>query len=325
MLRVAVVGACGATGRLHVDAFRKAGARLAYLVDRDAAVEVLAPRYGATPLRELRRLPTGDIDAAVLVLPPRSHPRAAAHLLSRGVAVLCEKPLATSVRAAGPLRDAARRRGARLMAGFQLRFDPAFQRLREEIRRGRLGRVLGIRIDKAHALPPGEWRLGAGGGVTRIKDIHYFDLVPWLTGARLQRAWGLGGSAFHEGAAEDVAHIMLELEQGIAAQLRSAWWTFPHRLWSLEVLGTRAFAAYDGRILTLRDATGEPEVIRFGGAEDPLVRQARAFLRYVEEGGPAPIGLSDGLAALAAADAVRRSLRTSRPVKVASGPGGTRT
>lgn len=316
MLRVAVVGACGATGRLHVDAFREAGARLAYLVDRDPAVEVLAPRHDAEPVRDLRSLPTGDIDAAVLVLPPRSHPRAAAHLLGRGVAVLCEKPLATSLRAAGPLREAAGRPGARFMAGFQLRFDPAFQRLREEIRRGRLGRVLGIRVDKAHALPPGDWRLGPGGGTTRIKDVHYFDLVPWLTGARPRRVWAVGEGAYHGGPAEDVTHLMMELERGIATHLRGAWWTFPHRLWSFEVVGTEAFAVYDGRALTLRDATGEPDVVRFGRAEDPLVRQAGAFLRYVEEGGRAPIPLEDGLAALGVADAVRRSLRRGRPVRL---------
>lgn len=315
MLRIAVVGASGATGRLHVDAFRKAGAELAYLVDKDPAVDALASRHGATPLRQLRHLPDG-VDAAVLVLPPRAHPRAAAWLLSRGVAVLCEKPLATSVRAAGPLIQAAGRGGARFMAGFQLRFDPAFQRLREEIRRGRLGRPLGIRVDKAHALPPGEWRLGPGGGVTRIKDIHYFDLIPWLTGARPRRAWSVGESAYHDGQAEDVNHLMLELEHGIAAHVRSAWWTFPHRLWSFEVVGTRAFAVYDGRVLTFRDATGDPEVVRFDGAEDPLVREARAFLDYVERGGPAPIPLGEGLAALAIADAVRRSLRVGRPVRI---------
>ncbi|HUH12987.1 MAG TPA: Gfo/Idh/MocA family oxidoreductase [Longimicrobiales bacterium] len=316
MLRVAVVGACGATGRLHLEAYRRAGARLAYLVDPDPAVKVLARRHGATPLRDARELPTGDLDAATLSLPPALHPRAAARLLEASVGVLCEKPLAQSARAAAPLIVAAARRGARFMAGFQLRFDPAFQRLREEIRRGRLGQVIGVRVDKAHALPPGPWRLERGGGVTRIKDVHYYDLIPWLTGRRPVRAWALGGALYHGGRAEDATHVMLELDEGVAAQLRGAWWPFPHRLWAFEVMGTAAFATYDGRRLVLHDASGEPEVVRLAKGEDPLVRQARAFLRYVEQGGRSPTPLADGLAAVAVADAVRRSLRTGRPVRV---------
>lgn len=317
MLRVAVVGACGATGRLHLEAYRRAGARVAYLVDRDPAVEVLARRCGATPLRDARHLPTGDIDAATLSLPPALHPKAAARLLDAGVAVLCEKPLAQSAAAAAPLVAAASRHGARFMAGFQLRFDPGFQRLHEEVQRGRLGRIVGVRIDKAHALPPGAWRLERGGGVTRIKDVHYFDLIPWLTGHRPLRGWALGGALYHSGRAEDATHVMLELEDGAAAQLRGAWWPFPHRLWAFEVMGTEAFAAYDGRRLVFHDADGEPEVVRPARGEDPLVRQARAFLRYVEQGGRSPTPLADGLAAVAVADAVRRSLRTRAPVKVA--------
>src|SRR5262245_50113995 len=93
--RIAVVGACSLTGRAHVNAFRKAGAKIAALVDLDTGVSRLAKRDGATAFRDYRKVP--DVDGVVLVLPPRLHPLVATHFLRRGVGVLCEKPVATSL------------------------------------------------------------------------------------------------------------------------------------------------------------------------------------------------------------------------------------
>jgi predicted dehydrogenase len=66
------------------------------------------------------------VDAVSVAVPTESHVDVALPFLDRGVAVLVEKPMASSVADADRLIEAARRRGTLLAAGHTERFNPAF-------------------------------------------------------------------------------------------------------------------------------------------------------------------------------------------------------
>jgi predicted dehydrogenase len=66
------------------------------------------------------------VDAVSVAVPTESHLDVALPFLDRGIAVLVEKPMASSVADADRLIDAASRRGAVLAAGHTERFNPAF-------------------------------------------------------------------------------------------------------------------------------------------------------------------------------------------------------
>jgi len=66
------------------------------------------------------------VDAVSIAVPTESHVDVALPFIERGVAVLVEKPIASSMADADRLIEAARRRGALLAAGHTERFNPAF-------------------------------------------------------------------------------------------------------------------------------------------------------------------------------------------------------
>lgn len=317
--RIAVIGACGATGRAHLAACRAAGARVAVLADIDAGVTALARKVGAVPVRDWRRIGPDDADAAIISLPPRLHPPVASLLLRRGIHVLCEKPVAVGTREGEDLRKAARSSGATFLPVFQLRFDAGFARLRNEIARGSLGRVLSVRVDKLHEVPLSgrAWRLSKGGGVTLIKDIHYYDLIPWILGSDPDSVWARGGDPFHRRGVDDFAEVMMEFRNGAVLHLRSGWWPFQGPvLWKVEVVGTRGFAEYDGISLRLHLRGRPPRRVPLPRTEDPMTRQMRAFLHSIDSSRPALPGVEEGLRPVRVCEAVLRSMRTGRIVPV---------
>jgi len=66
------------------------------------------------------------VDAVSIAVPTESHVDVALPFVERGVAVLVEKPMASSMADADRLIEAARRHGALLAAGHTERFNPAF-------------------------------------------------------------------------------------------------------------------------------------------------------------------------------------------------------
>ena len=124
-LRVAVVGV-GHLGQHH--------ARLLAGMDRVELVAVvdtkpgraaeIAATYGGTPLTDVSEV-LGRIDAVSIAVPTESHVAVALPFVERGVPVLVEKPLASSVAEADRLIGEAERRGVLLAAGHTERFNPA--------------------------------------------------------------------------------------------------------------------------------------------------------------------------------------------------------
>src|SRR5438445_326576 len=97
-LRVGILGA-GAMGRTHAEVLaRDPRARVAAVADADAVrAGSLAASLGARSLPDLEALLREGLDLLVVATPNRFHAEAVREALGRGVAVLCEKPLATSL------------------------------------------------------------------------------------------------------------------------------------------------------------------------------------------------------------------------------------
>ncbi|MBA2450671.1 MAG: Gfo/Idh/MocA family oxidoreductase [Chloroflexi bacterium] len=79
--------------------------------------------------------------------------------IERGLHVLVEKPLATTVAACDAIVDAARRSGRVVAVGHELRLSPLWGRVAAEIMAGRIGRPLSCTIH----LWRRSFRPGAGG------------------------------------------------------------------------------------------------------------------------------------------------------------------
>ena len=130
-----IVGA-GLMGRWHMDAARRAGARIVGVVDQDmkAARTLAKSAPGAVALADLTLLPRDmRIDAAHVCTPMASHADIATALLERGANVLVEKPMAESAAAVRALVGTADARSLYICPVHQYAFQPGVDLARAKV------------------------------------------------------------------------------------------------------------------------------------------------------------------------------------------------
>ncbi len=131
-LKVVLVGIGGIARRVHLPTLIGAeGATLAGVVD---VVPEILDRVGkqyniANCYPSVAAfLQNGEADCALVVTGPAYHAEVSIALLEAGIDVFCEKPLANSLSDVRAMVDAADRSNKILMAGFNRRFMPAYQK-----------------------------------------------------------------------------------------------------------------------------------------------------------------------------------------------------
>jgi predicted dehydrogenase len=80
-----------------------------------------------------------QVDAVYIALPNSLHAEYAMRAAAAGVHVLCEKPMAVTVRECEAMIDACRANGVKLMVAYRLHFEEVNLRAGELVRRGRIG------------------------------------------------------------------------------------------------------------------------------------------------------------------------------------------
>lgn len=194
---VAVVGA-GFMGGVHSEALRRAGCDLVGVLGVSEAETLRflqatgAPR-GYVSLEELLRDPA--VASVHIATPNRLHFEMARAALEAGKHVLCEKPLAMTVRQSGELAALARSRPRQAAAvNYNMRFYPLAIEARERVRGGQLGAVhhiSGSYVQDWLLLETDyNWRVLAaeGGELRAVADIgtHWLDLVHAVTGLEVE-------------------------------------------------------------------------------------------------------------------------------------------
>jgi predicted dehydrogenase len=123
--RAAIVGA-GLMGRWHAHACRRAGGRVAAVVDADAAAAARLARSsgGAAHAVSLAALPAATgLDVVHVCTPDATHDEVVHAALTRGCPVIVEKPVAADAGATGAVLDAAREAGLWIVPVHQAVFQ----------------------------------------------------------------------------------------------------------------------------------------------------------------------------------------------------------
>jgi predicted dehydrogenase len=138
------------------------------------------------------------VDAAIVTTPDHTHADLATALLSRGVAVYLEKPLATSVEDADRVLTAAADTGTPLYVGHNFRHAGVVRRMKEIIDRGDIGEVKTVWV--RHFVGNGgdyyfkDWHADRANTHTLLlqKASHDIDVVHYLAGSYTRRVVGMG-------------------------------------------------------------------------------------------------------------------------------------
>jgi len=191
-LRVGIVGT-GFMARVHARAALVSGGALTGVVgSRPEAGDRFAADLGARGYPDLGAM-LDDVDVVHVCTPNHTHRDLALQALEAGRAVVCEKPLATSLAAAREMGSAAT--GAVATVPFVYRFHPMVREARARTARGELGRVGSVHgsylQDWLSRGDDDNWRTdpAIGGPSRAFGDIgsHWCDLAEFVTGDPIAR------------------------------------------------------------------------------------------------------------------------------------------
>jgi myo-inositol 2-dehydrogenase / D-chiro-inositol 1-dehydrogenase len=330
-LRFGVLGV-GRIGKIHIENLvnRVSGAELVALSDVAATeLEAVAARFGIaktfTDYRELLNLP--EVDAVVICSPTNLHYQMIVEAAAGGKQIFCEKPIDLSLEKVQAANEEARRRGVRMMVGFNRRFDPNFLKVREVIASGKIGRPHVLRITSRDPGPPPEPYIRASGGLFLDMTIHDFDMARYLMGSEVievyTRAAVLVDPVFEKAGDWDTAVVTLSFENGAFATIdnsRKAVYGYDQRI---EMFGSGGMVAVanntpDSHILS--DGAGIHTALPLNffleRYAESYLREMRAFVDAVVNRTPVPVGGEDGFRAAVIALAAAKSARENRPVKL---------
>lgn len=152
-------------------------------------------------------------DALLIVTPSALHADHTCKALAAGLAVMVEKPLATSVEDAERVLQASERAGRPVVVAENYRYWPSERTVRHLIREGRIGRVdSATLIDRRHmpAHTEGPWLASIEYPQLQEIAVHHFDSLRAFFDRKptaiAARAWNAPWSDFRHGAATE-AHI----------------------------------------------------------------------------------------------------------------------
>jgi len=270
-----------------------------------------------------------DLDAVVISTSTAEHDAQIVRCAERGLPILCEKPVALTLRDTREAVDAAGRAGVALQVAFQRRFDPSFRRARELIADGSLGTVYSVRMLAHDHEPSPEHFIPTSGGIYRDLHIHDFDMARWLTGAGVDTVYAVGAVRRWERFARhgdvDTAAILLTMTDGTPVLVSGTRHNPRGFDFRTEIFGSEdsVTLGLDARtpIRSLDPGAPPPPRDPYAGFLDrfaaALHAETEAFVELLQGRRENPCPGSDALEALRVAVACDRSRAEGRAVRLA--------
>lgn len=246
---------------------------------------------------------------------------------SRGVDVLCEKPLATSIADAEAMVRACRDAGVRLGVAYPVRFSRSYASVKSAAASGALGELLLISGANNGQLPAGSrpWFVDpglAGGGALMDHTVHVADLVDdLLGGVPAEEVYAQSNNLLYHGQVEveTAGMVTVRYPNGVVLTLDCSWsQPLSHPRWGgveVQVVGTGGLADMDafGQLVSGWDEAARlPLALPWGSNLDRDLLEAFLFGRS-----PTGVTVADGEAgvrSLRVALAAEESARTGSPV-----------
>lgn len=177
-------------GRGHLEGYkRNSNVEIKAVCDLDEGIlKRVGDQYSVerrvTDYREILKM--DDVDIVSVASPDQAHRDQAVALMRAGKHVLCEKPMALTVKECKDMLDAAEETGVKFMIGQVCRYAPGFVLTKKLIEQGIIGELFYVESEYAHdylrSPGVGGWRKDSarepfiGGG------CHAVDLVRWIAG-----------------------------------------------------------------------------------------------------------------------------------------------
>ena len=329
-LRVGVIGV-GRIGRMHAELLAGSVPGAAVAAVHDPLTETaraVGENLGVPVVESSERLLADpDVDAVAICSSTDSHPDLIVAAAAAGKPILCEKPVSLDLAEVDRALAAVAEAGVPFQVGFNRRFDPAHQSVRDAVASGAVGDPHLVRISSRDPAPPPAEYVRVSGGIFLDMTVHDFDMARFVTGSEVVEVYARGtvriDPLFDEADDVDTAVVTLMHDDGCLTVIdnsRQAVYGFDQRV---EVLGSLGMAASENPlghtgVVSTAEGTHRPTLPYFflDRYIPSYVREWEAFVAAVRGGEPPPVTAADGRAPLVIGLAAWRSLREGRPVRV---------
>lgn len=177
-------------------------------------------------------------DAVVIATPAESHYQLAKEMLSHGKHCLVEKPLALKASEAKELIELAKEKDRVLMVGHTFLFNAAVRRLKEEVKKGTLGRMYYVYSQ----------RLNLGRVRTDVNvmwNLAPHDISILLYVLNENPVWiSAYGERYIQDNIEDVVFLTVGFESGVIANIHVSWLD-PNKVRRMTFVGSKKMIVYD--------------------------------------------------------------------------------
>jgi predicted dehydrogenase len=296
-IRSAVVGV-GYLGQFHAEKYAQlTNTELIAVVDLDMErATVVAGKTGAQAFTDYREI-IDRVDAVSIVVPTQCHYEVAKAFLEKGVHVLLEKPITTTLAEADELIRIAAAQKVVFQVGHLERFNPVVVALDGIVKKP--GFIESIRI--APFKPRGT-------DVNVVLDlmIHDIDIIQNIVGSKVEQINSIGTPVFTE--EEDIANARIQFANGCVANVTASRISLKSER-KMRIFQPDAYISVDFQNKTFavfRKGDGEmfpgvPNVTKEEqsfGQTDALKNEIESFLDAIINGKPPVVSGEDGRYAL---------------------------
>jgi myo-inositol 2-dehydrogenase/D-chiro-inositol 1-dehydrogenase len=329
-INLAVIGT-GRMGSVHVANIinKVPEANLVAVCDiRLDVAQAVADRWGITRVvqdyHEL--LEDETIEAVLIATTTSTHAEVIKDCAKAGKHIFCEKPIALDLSRIDEALEAVELAGIKLQVGFNRRFDKNFQRVKEIVQSGELGRTCMLKITNRDPELPSKEFLRVSGGLFLDMTIHDFDMAQFQIG-EVTEVYATGSvlidSELEEFGDLDTALITLKFKDGTIGSIdnsRQSVYGYDQRLEVFCLEGT-AMAENEKENMVLK---GNREGFQSSRVPNFFIQryapcyvdEVRQFLVSVRDDLPTVVTGEDGRKAVVVGYAAWKSFHENRPVKI---------
>ena len=168
-----------------------------------------------TNYKELLKL---DLDLVAIATPPETHYEIARNTLLSGKHILIEKPFTTSVKEAEELINLSEKLNLKIFVDHTFVFHPVVRKIKEIIMKGELGKIYYFDSERINL-----GLLQTGVNVVWDLAIHDFSIISYLfPNLKVKKIKAFSSRHIHP-YYEDIAHIMMEADNGFIAHIHVSW------------------------------------------------------------------------------------------------------
>lgn len=291
---------------------------------------------------------SGLVDAVIVASPNYTHRDVLTPLFGENLAILCEKPLATTIEDARWIVEQADRHERPFWTAMEYRYMPPAAEFIREVHGGKVGRLQMLSI-REHRFPflekVGDWnRFSRNTGGTMVeKCCHFFDLMRLIVGAEAVRVYCSGAMDVNHldetygGETPDIidnSYTTVDFANGVRAMLDLSMFadgaenqeeiTAVGSEARLDVLIPEGALVYSPRVgfmqpkrVERRTIETDATALEVGTHHGSTFFEHQKFIAAVRGNAPVEVTARDGLMAVAIGTAAETSAREKRVVEMA--------